>query len=119
MTLDGKKEERRTRGTTTLDVSLIVLEEVGFLTLTEEIETLKLIGTTTLDEIGTMTLDVIEIETMTVDENETTIAEIDTICLEMKESLLETEKMAHQLELAWPIFLKLFHRLLRLLLLIL
>ncbi len=75
-------------------------------------------GTLTLDET---TLDVIEIETMTVEENETTIAEIDeieTIRLEMKESLLETEKMAHQLELAWPIFLKLFHRLLRLLLLI-
>ena len=98
----------------------------------DEIEILDVITSTldvitsTLEVIETLihveTFDVIEIETMTVDENETTKAEIDeieTICLEMKESLLETEKMAHQLELAWPIFLKLFHRPLRLLLLIL
>ena len=100
--------------TTTLDV-------IEKLTTTLDV-TLTLIGTMTLDvietdEIGTMRLDVIEIETSIAEIDETTIAE--TICLEMKESLLETEKMAHQLELAWPIFLKLFHRLLRLLLLIL
>ena len=97
---------------------LLILDVIETLTVIEietttlgviEIETMTVdeIETMTVDEIEIMTVDEIEIETMTVDE---------TMFLEI---LLETGKMAHQLELAWPISLKLFHRLLRLLLLIL